>query len=83
MFNKRVILLSPIMCLGLASGSTVVPTVDEILCETWCFCSRRRLGWNQNGGLELSTFDNHDPKSGCVRLNDGMVRFIRTREGLE
>lgn len=39
-------------------------------------------GWNQHGGPELFTFDNHEPKGGCVTFNDGTVRFIRTREEL-
>lgn len=39
-------------------------------------------GWNQHGGPELFTFDNHDPKGGCVLLNDGTVKFIRTKEQL-
>jgi hypothetical protein len=39
-------------------------------------------GWNQHGGPELFTFDNHDPRGGCVLLNDGSVRFIRTEEEL-
>ena len=39
-------------------------------------------GWNQQGGPELFTFDNHDPKGGCVLLNDGTVKFIRTKEEL-
>jgi len=39
-------------------------------------------GWNQHGGPELFTFDNHDPKGGCVLLNDGTVKFIRTEEEL-
>ncbi|MBN2182558.1 MAG: hypothetical protein JW715_11655 [Sedimentisphaerales bacterium] len=30
----------------------------------------------------LFTFDNHDPKGGCVLLNDGTVKFIRTEEEL-
>ena len=44
-----------------------------------------KAGWNQHGGRELFTFDNHDPKGGCVLLNDGTVKFIRTkaeRDGL-
>jgi hypothetical protein len=40
-------------------------------------------GWNQHGGPELFTFDNHDPKGGCVVLNDGTVKFIRTKEELQ
>ncbi|MHC4302455.1 MAG: hypothetical protein ACYS7Y_34785 [Planctomycetota bacterium] len=39
-------------------------------------------GWNQHGGPEIFTFDNHDPKGGCVLLNDGTVKFIRTKEQL-
>lgn len=42
-----------------------------------------RAGWNQHGGPELFTFDNHDPKGGCVLLNDGTVKFIRTTEELQ
>ena len=42
-----------------------------------------KAGWNQNGGPELFTFDNHDPKGGCVLLNDGTVKFIRTKEELQ
>jgi len=39
-------------------------------------------GWNKYGGSELFTFDNHDPKGGCVLLNDGTVKFIRTEKEL-
>ncbi len=42
-----------------------------------------RAGWNQHGGPELFTFDNHDPKGGLVLLNDGTVKFIRTEEELK
>jgi hypothetical protein len=42
-----------------------------------------KAGWNQHGGVELFTFDNHDPKGGCVLLNDGTVKFIRTKEELQ
>jgi hypothetical protein len=40
-------------------------------------------GWNQHGGPELFTFNNHDPRGGLVLLNDGMVKFIRTEEELK
>lgn len=40
-------------------------------------------GWNQHGGLELFTFDNHDPRGGLVLLNDGTVKFIRTEDELK
>jgi hypothetical protein len=42
-----------------------------------------KAGWNQHGGPELFTFDNHDPKGGCVLLNDGTVKFIRTPTELQ
>ena len=42
-----------------------------------------KAGWNQHGGPELFTFDNHDPKGGCVLLNDGTVKFIRTKDELQ
>jgi len=41
-----------------------------------------KAGWNQHGGPEFFTFDNHDPRGGCVLLNDGTVKFIRTQEEL-
>jgi hypothetical protein len=41
-----------------------------------------KAGWNQCGGPELVTFDNHDPRGGLVLLNDGTVKFIRTAEEL-
>jgi hypothetical protein len=40
-------------------------------------------GWNQHGGPELFTFDHHDPRGGCVLLNNGTVMFIRTEEELK
>jgi hypothetical protein len=42
-----------------------------------------KAGWNQHGGPELFTFDNHGPKGGLVLLNDGTVKFIRTEEELK
>jgi len=42
-----------------------------------------KAGWNQHGGPELFTFDNHDPRGGLVLLHDGTVRFIRTEEELK
>ncbi len=41
-----------------------------------------KAGWNQHGGPELFTFDNHEPRGGCVLLNDGTVKFVRTEEEL-
>ena len=47
------------------------------------FLFETKAGWNQHGGAELFTFDHHDPKGGCVLLNDGTAKFIRTREELQ
>jgi len=47
------------------------------------FLFESKPGWNQHGGAELFTFDNHDPKGGLVLLNDGTVKFIRTEEELK
>jgi len=52
------------------------PPATVLLFET-------KAGWNQHGGPELFTFDNHDPKGGCVLLNNGTVKFIRTTEELQ
>jgi hypothetical protein len=40
-------------------------------------------GWNQYGGPELFTFDNHEPRGGCVLLKNATVKFIRTMEELQ
>ena len=42
-----------------------------------------KAGWNQHGGPELFTFDNHDPKGGFVLLKNETVKFIRTEEELQ
>jgi hypothetical protein len=41
-----------------------------------------KAGWNQHGGPGLFTLKNHDPRGGCILLNDGTVKFIRTNEEL-
>jgi hypothetical protein len=61
-------------CTGDSPGNTV------LLFETKPGWMRRR--WNQHGGPELFTFDNHNPRGGCVLFNDGTVKFIRTEEEL-
>jgi len=50
--------------------------------DNMVFLFESQPGWNQHGGPELFTFDNHDPRGGCVLLNDGTIRFIRTEEEL-
>ena len=40
-------------------------------------------GWNKHGGPEFFTFDHHEPRGGCVLLNDGTSIFIRTEDELK
>lgn len=42
-----------------------------------------KAGWNKHGGPELFSFDDHDPKGGCILLNNGKVKFIRTKKELQ
>ncbi len=37
-------------------------------------------GWNQHGGLELLTFDNHKPGGANVLFNGGHVEFVKPEE---
>lgn len=37
-------------------------------------------GWNQSGGLEILTVQNHEGRGCSVLLNDGSWRFIRSEE---
>ncbi|NLZ07901.1 MAG: hypothetical protein GXY19_22230 [Phycisphaerae bacterium] len=46
------------------------------------FLFESKPSWNQHGGPELFTFDNHEPRGGCVLLNDGTVKFVRSEEEL-
>jgi hypothetical protein len=40
-------------------------------------------GWNQRGGPELFSMDNHKPKGGHVLLKDGTMMFVRSYEELK
>lgn len=42
-----------------------------------------KAGWNQHGGSELFVFERHELRGGCVLLNDGTVKFIRTGDELK
>jgi len=59
------------------------PNCREDSPKDMIFLFESKPGWNQHGGPELFTFDNHDPKGGLVLLNGGEVKFIRTREELK
>jgi hypothetical protein len=48
----------------------------------WGPMFKTKAGWNQHGGPELFMLDNRTPKGGCVPLNDGTIKFIRTKEEL-
>ncbi len=84
-------IIAPYICPGTGEGKTHLakshyamnpnckpnsPPDTVLLFET-------KAGWNQHGGPGLFTFDNHNPKGGCVLLNDGTVKFIRTKEELQ
>jgi len=45
-------------------------------------CALILLAASCRKGPELFAFDHHDPKGGCVLLNDGTVKFIRTEQEL-
>jgi hypothetical protein len=42
-----------------------------------------KAGWNQHGGAELFSFTNHNPRGDCVLLNEGTVKFLRTKAELK
>ncbi len=58
------------------------PNCQEDSPKDMVFLFESKPGWNQHGGPELFTFDNHNPRGGCVLLNDGTVKFIRTEQEL-
>jgi hypothetical protein len=51
--------------------SSEIPPDTVLLFDT-------KKGWNQVGGPEKLTFDNHDGKGCCVLFNAGDVEFIKT-----
>lgn len=68
--------------LSLESNYAINPNCKPYSPDDMVLLFETKAGWNQHGGPELFTFDNHDPKGGCVLLNDGTVKFIRTKEEL-
>ncbi len=40
-------------------------------------------GWNQKGGPELLTFDNHKGKNAFVLFNDGWIKLINSEEAAQ
>ena len=71
------------LCRGArASGYAINPNCKPNSPPDMVLLFETKAGWNQSGGPELFTFDNHEPKGGCVLFNDGSVRFIRTKEEL-
>ena len=42
-----------------------------------------KVGWNQSGGPELMTFENHDDKGCHVLFNNGSVEFITPEQAEE
>ncbi|MHC4329428.1 MAG: hypothetical protein ACYSWW_15050 [Planctomycetota bacterium] len=77
--------IRPLKCLSAGEGKchyAVNPDCKRSSPSEMVLLFETKAGWNQHGGPELFTFDNHDPKGGCVLLNDGTVKFIRTAEEL-
>ncbi len=75
----------PYRCLGAGEGDShyaMNPDCEPNSAGDMVLLFETKAGWNQHGGPELFTFDNHDPRGGCVLLNDGTVKFIRTEEEL-
>jgi len=68
---------------GWVSDYTMNPNCRKDSPKDMVFLFESEPGWNQHGGPELFTFDNHNPRGGLVLLNDGTVKFIRTEEELK
>ena len=59
---------------GWNAGDFTCPGADEGDCH---------YAMNVNGRPEFFTFDNHEPAGGCILLNGGTVKFIRTEGELQ
>ena len=80
------IIMKPFMCPAAGEGKchyALNPQCESNSPPDTVLLFETKAGWNQHGGPELFTFDNHEPKGGCVLLNDGTVKFIRTKEELQ
>jgi hypothetical protein len=79
-------IMNPYRCASAGKGEchySMNPACDVNSPPDTVLLFETKAGWNQHGGPELFTFDNHDPKGGLVLLNDGTVKFIRTEEELK
>ncbi len=79
-------IFGPFMCPSASEGKchyAMNPACEPNSSADTVLLFETKAGWNQCGGPELFTFDNHDPKGGLVLLNDGEVKFIRTEEELK
>ena len=90
------LLTKPFVCPGAREGKNhyaMNPNCEPNSPGDMVLLFETRAGWNQHGGPEQFTFDNHNLKrpapdalsqrdsgGGCVLLNDGTVKFIRTEE---
>ena len=84
MLDKNI--MRPHMCPSVGQGRchyAMNPNCEYDSPQDMVFLFETKAGWNQHGGPELFTFDNHNPRGGCVLLNDGTVKFIRTKEELQ
>jgi len=80
-------IMYPFMCPGAGAGKchyAMNPDCRRDSPRDTVLLFETKTGWNQYGGPELFTFDNHhDPAGGHVRLNDGTVQFIRSEDELK
>jgi prepilin-type processing-associated H-X9-DG protein len=57
-----------------------VPEIKRDLPEDIVLLFETKGGWNQFGGPEILTFENHKGKGCNVLFNDGSVRFVKPQE---
>jgi hypothetical protein len=78
--------MAPFVCPGKGAGKSnyaMNPNCRHNSSPDTVLLFETETGWNQHGGPDLFAFDNHDPRGGLVLLNDGTVKFIRTKEELK
>jgi hypothetical protein len=78
--------MAPFVCPGKGAGQSnyaMNPNCRHNSSPDTVLLFETETGWNQHGGPDLFAFDNHDPRGGLVLLNDGTVKFIRTKEELK
>jgi prepilin-type processing-associated H-X9-DG protein len=62
------------------SNYAINPNAEPNLPPDTVLLFETKGGWNQSGGPELMTFENHDGKGCNVLFNDGHIEFIKPDE---